>query len=81
MSPMEMRGFVARGEVVAAQPTTSMRNGFYISFGSEHKRLAPQPSTHTVAAGSPAEGTDREESPSDVEDDRLIPCSSSTEVL
>ena len=52
-----MRGFVARAEVVAAQPTTSMRNGFYISFGSEHKGLlALQPSTHTAAADSPAGG-------------------------
>lgn len=75
---MEMRGFVARGEVAAAQPTTSMRNGFYISFGSEHKRLALQLSTHAVAAGSPARGTGKAPSP-DLEDNQLIPCSSGAE--
>jgi len=53
---MEMRGFVARGEVVAAQPARSMRNGFYISFGSEHKSLTSQPPSHTAAADSPAGG-------------------------
>ena len=41
MLPMEMQGFVARAEVTAAQPATSMRDGFYISFVSDHRRLAP----------------------------------------
>lgn len=75
---MEMRGFVARGEVAAAQPSTSTRNGFYISFGSEHKRLAPQPSTQAAAASSSAGGTDRAQSP-DAEENQLIPCSSDAE--